>query len=119
MTFVEVVHGLTQLGTFDRGSCDAVLNARAIDVTNAFKPTSGHGEDDVYVGLVIVLVWLTGVAALNVLYFRGRLPMGNSDPKRYGRFILPILLIIGTLGLCAQLSGMANYAETCRRLLHV
>jgi hypothetical protein len=119
MTFVEVLHGLSQLGTFDHGACDAILKARAIDIPNAYSPGKAGTEDSVYFGFAFIVTWLSGVAVMNWLYFKGQLPMGNSDPHRLGRWMLPAFLILGAVGLCAQLSGMANYAETCRGLLHL
>jgi len=104
---------LSQLRNFSHSQCDAVLQARQIEVINAYNPhKSGFERDTVYFGLY----WDIGCLLLVIagLVYSWRRKDANS---RTARFVLPFFLLFGLGLLYVQLQAMAVYADACQRIL--
>lgn len=113
MNLHHLVVSLGQLRSFSHSQCDAILQARQIEVVNAYNPRkSGFERDTVYFGLYWVVGWL--LVVLTVLGFSWR----SKDPnRRTARLVLPLFALAGLGGLYVQLQAMAEYVDTCQRLL--
>jgi hypothetical protein len=109
----HLVVSLSQLHSFSHSQCDAILQARHIDVVNAYNPRkSGFERDTVYFGLYWIVGWL--LAVLTALGFTWR----RKDPnRRTARLVLPFFALFGLGMLYVQLQAMAEYVDTCQRLL--
>jgi len=104
---------LSQLRNFSHSQCDAVLQARQIEVINAYSPhKTGFERDTVYFGLY----WDIGCLLLVIagLVFAWRRKEANS---RTARFVLPFFLLFGLGLFYVQLQAMAEYADVCQRIL--
>lgn len=113
MGFHHLVTSLSQLSSFDHSRCDAILQARQIEVINAYNPgKSGFERDSVYFGFYWAVGWLALVSASIIASWR------RSDKNSKSlRFILPAFFLFGLGMLYVQLQAMAEYADTCKRLL--
>jgi hypothetical protein len=113
VSFDHLVVSLGQLHSFNHSQCDAILQARQIEVVNAYSPRkSGFERDTVYSGLYWIVGWL--LVVLIGLAFSWR----SKDPnRRTARLVLPFFVLAGLGGLCVQLQAMAEYADTCQRVL--
>ena len=113
MSFGHLVVSLSQLHSFSHSRCDAIFQARQIEVVNAYNPRkSGFERDTVYFGLYWIVGWLLLVLAGLVLSWR------SKDPnRRMARLVLPFFALAGLGGLYVQLQAMAEYVDTCQRLL--
>lgn len=110
----HLIVSLGQLPSFSHSQCDAILRARHIEVTGAYNPDkSGFERDTVNVGLYWIVGWL--LLVLTGLFFSWRRKDTNSSTAP--RPLLIALVLIGLVALYAQLHAMAEYADTCQRLL--
>lgn len=108
----HAISSLAHIFSFSHRACDAILQARGIDVTNAYS-TYKH-EDDDYTGLLFILAWEAFVIGMGIRAWRKRFPSGREAIWRYG-FIF--FALFGLVGLSAQLSGMVAYVDTCEHVL--
>ena len=111
------ISSLFQLFSFSHGACDAILQTRQIEIANAYEPGKAPGwRDSVFVGFWVAFVWTAGVLALAIRAWR---PENASDPRVWQtRLGFPVFALAGMICLGAQLKAMADYASTCKALLH-
>jgi len=89
------------------------LQTRDIEVVNVFNPHKpGFERDTVYLGLYWAAGWLFVVLAAWVASWR----RADAHSKTL-RIVIPLAFLFGSVCLYVQLQAMAEYADTCRRLL--
>lgn len=113
MSLAHLVVSLSQLQSFSHSRCDAILQARQIEIVNAYSPRkSGFERDTVYFGFYWIVGWL--LVVLTGLVFSWR---SKDTNRRAARLVLPFFALAGLGMLYVQLQAMAEYADTCQRLL--
>jgi hypothetical protein len=107
------ITSLLHLWSFNHDQCNAILQRRGIEVTNAYDPDkTGVGRDSVYFGFFWIVGWLALVGGMLFLAWR------REDKRaRTGRIVLPFFLVFGLLILYLHLQAMAQYVDKCRQLL--
>jgi hypothetical protein len=109
----HLIVSLSQLQSFDHSQCDATLQARRIEVVNAYNPfKTGFERDSVYFGLYWGIGWLLLVLA--GIFVSWRREDKNSKPAR---LVLPFFFLFGLGSLYVHVQAMAEYVDTCKRLL--
>lgn len=111
----HLVVSLTELNSFSHARCDAILQHRQINIVNAYNPSKpGWARDTVYFGFLWISGWL-------LLVLTGLVGAWRSKDAKFttGRWILPFFLLFGIGLFYVQLEAMAQYADTCRRVLTV
>jgi hypothetical protein len=113
---------LVSLPSFSHSRCDALLQQRGIFIPNAYNPGK-FPYDFVYIGLWIALAWEAAIVTITIIAWRRTLASEKWILRKKTwfawRYIGPIFFLIGLITLYAQLLGMAQYSDTCRRLLSV
>ena len=113
MGLEHLIVSLSHLASFDHSRCDAILQARGIEVINAYNPRkSGFERDSVYFGLFWGIGWLLLVLASLVVSWRRK-----DKNSKISRQVLPFFLLFGLGLLYVHLQAMAEYVDTCERLL--
>ena len=104
------------LFSFDHAKCDAILQARNIEVVNAYEPGKAPGwRDYVYFGFWWVLVWETLVVAAAIWEWKHP----RSTPRSgWNRIALTAFSVFGLFFMYLQLSAMVKYVDTCTSLMH-
>jgi hypothetical protein len=108
----HAIWSLAHIFSFSHHACDAILQARGIDVGPAYEKYK-H-EDDVYTGLLFLLAWEGFVIGSGIWSWRKAFPSAREAIWRYA-FVF--FALFGLIGLSLQLSGMVAYVDTCQRLL--
>jgi hypothetical protein len=113
---------LANLSSFSHGRCDALLQQRDIFIPNAYNPGK-FPYDFVYIGLWIALAWEAAIVTITIIAWRRTQAsekwIWSKRTWLVWRYTGPIFFLFGLVTLYAQLLGMAQYSDTCRRLLSV
>jgi hypothetical protein len=116
----HVESSLKSLSSFSHARCDALLQRSYITIPNAYNPGK-FPYDFVYIGLWISLGWEAAIIVITIVAWRRKRMSGKSiwseQTWLIWRYVGPIFFLFGLVGLYAQVLGMAQYSDTCRRLL--
>ncbi len=111
-------HTVTSLGrltSFDHARCDAILQQRYITVVGVYAPGKPPLErDTVYSAFAYLGFWLA-VAA--VILRESYLPQNRDSCVGQSRYLTPLVIFGTLLCLVSQLHAMADYVDTCTRIL--
>jgi hypothetical protein len=108
----NVAQALLQLFSFNHAQCNAILQRTGTYIPNAYNPAKPR-PDSTYEGLGVALV---GVAVWTAIAWRAWRVDRHSKFGRY-RYGLLVFVFLSFASVYLQLDGIADYVDSCRRLL--